>query len=394
MNGQSDFSTRVRRRGTILVVTMAVCFTLAAVVMVLVRSMSIEAVASANTVATAEADSIERGGEQYVLALLNTAVTNGGAYTIFDPTIYTDDYFDGVRVGNGFLWLLRPVYDDPDLPLFGLVDECSKLDINVATYDQLMALPGMTDDVANAIIDWRDTDEDVSNSTGAESAYYNALDPSYFAKNAPFETVEELLMVRGIDHTMLFGDGSAGPMGVATGMLGSGGQGFISPTRMGFGWYDLLTIHGYSAPNQNSNNQPARGMIDVNTASSEVLYALGLQNGDPENLVSARSTQAVLGTNDTSWVSNALSGGTGQIANQITGESYRYSADILAASPNGRAFRRVRVVFDTSTTPITILSRRDVTDQGWPLDPQLLAEIRRGAYADGQSGSIMGGTQR
>jgi Tfp pilus assembly protein PilX len=61
---------RRHRRGTILIVTIVVCFALAGSVIALCRSMRVEMQASANEAASIEASAVERGAEQYVLALL------------------------------------------------------------------------------------------------------------------------------------------------------------------------------------------------------------------------------------------------------------------------------------------------------------------------------------
>ena len=167
----------VRRRGTILILTMTVCFALAAVVVVLTRKMVIEGIAAANSAAAIQADGIERGAEQYILGMINTNTANGNpVYTIMDYiNTYPEDYFAGIAVGadtnnpSGWFWIVRPNYEEDDLPLFGLVDECSKIDINrfglantaAATarptitthYYGLLALPGMTDEIANSMFD-------------------------------------------------------------------------------------------------------------------------------------------------------------------------------------------------------------------------------------------------
>ena len=39
-----------------------------------------------------------------------------------------------------------------------MTDEAGKVDLNTASRDMLMLLPGMTEDVADCIIDWRDGD--------------------------------------------------------------------------------------------------------------------------------------------------------------------------------------------------------------------------------------------
>jgi hypothetical protein len=96
----------------------------------------------------------------------------------------------------------------------GLEDESTRLNLNVLiTLDQalpgtgrqlLMALPGMTEDVADAILDWLDADDE-PREFGAEIDYYGGLHPPYSAKNGPVETVEELLLVKGVTPQLLFG---------------------------------------------------------------------------------------------------------------------------------------------------------------------------------------------
>ncbi len=127
------------------------------------------------------------------------------------------------------------------LPLFGLVEETAKLNINSASYDRLMNLPAMTDDVASAIVDWRDEDNTPSNG-GAENDYYLGLQPQpYYCKNAPFETVEELLMVRGMTRELLYGTGNTVPLGTATSSRASGG--LSTDPQLARGIYDLLTVY-------------------------------------------------------------------------------------------------------------------------------------------------------
>jgi type II secretory pathway component PulK len=68
----------------------------------------------------------------------------------------------------------------------------------------LMAIPGMTEHVADAILDWLDEDDD-AREFGCESDYYATLNPPYAPKNGPLDTVEELLRVRGVTPQLLFG---------------------------------------------------------------------------------------------------------------------------------------------------------------------------------------------
>ena len=69
----------------------------------------------------------------------------------------------------------------------------------------LMALPGMTEDVADAILDWLDEDEE-PRPLGAEfdDCYLHLPNP-YKPANGPIESIEQLLLVRGVTPQLLFG---------------------------------------------------------------------------------------------------------------------------------------------------------------------------------------------
>ena len=70
----------------------------------------------------------------------------------------------------------------------------------------LMGLPGMTDDVADNILDWIDAD-DTARPNGVESQYYGQLNPPYQPRNGPPTSIEELLLVKGVTPELLFGRG-------------------------------------------------------------------------------------------------------------------------------------------------------------------------------------------
>lgn len=78
-------------------------------------------------------------------------------------------------------------------------------------------------DLVPAIIDWTDSDQEVTclpfikhDNLGAESGYYNQLEVPYKCKNGPLEATEELLLVKGIseqvfdrlrDYVTVYGEG-------------------------------------------------------------------------------------------------------------------------------------------------------------------------------------------
>lgn len=103
--------------------------------------------------------------------------------------------------GRAYAW----TWHDAEVEL-RIVDEQGKVDLNLADMPLLSALMRATgseraaaDDVAAAILDWRDPDPLTQPAGGAEDPQYEAADLPYGAKDAPFEDVSELRQVLGVD---------------------------------------------------------------------------------------------------------------------------------------------------------------------------------------------------
>ncbi len=136
----------------------------------------------------------------------------------------------------------------------GLEDEERKLNLNKSSVELLRnflrACGVKTNEaveIADAILDWRDED-DRERDNGAEGTFYRGLEQAYDCKDGPFESVEELLLVKGITPAL---------------------------------WVRLapyLTVYG-------------SGRVNVNTASRPVLAALGLSPAGLNSLLAYRSGQ-------------------------------------------------------------------------------------------------------
>jgi type II secretory pathway component PulK len=118
--------------------------------------------------------------------------------------------------GRGRFSLVAPVESDPTARTirFGLIDESQKLNLNallklgadaVTSRNMLGGIPGITEEIADAILDWIDPDDDVRE-FGAESEYYLTLNPPYEPTNGPLQSLDELLLVRGMTPWLLFGE--------------------------------------------------------------------------------------------------------------------------------------------------------------------------------------------
>jgi type II secretory pathway component PulK len=358
-----------RRRGMIFVTALGIIIIVTGLVLVFAQAMRTENLASANRRSDADADAIEQGAEQWVQAQVD-------AYTTDAMTI-TQVPAEGIQVGSGYFWILQSDPDSDQSQLFGITDESGKLNINNATATQLMALPCvMEQNVADAITDWRNP---VAQATadGAESNYYESLPEPYECKNGPYDTVEELLLVEGVTPQLLFGydfnrngileDAERNAGGSNVSSFTGGGSG-----DDGRGIFNYLTC--YSTQPAARGRPAATGLVNINTASDVVLVALGMSSGDAESIVSQRQGQDY--TNAT-WAST-YTARYRALAALITGQSHQYSADIVAVSGDGRAFKRVRIVVDCQASPSKIVYRKDLTSFGWPLPQSIRDTLRSG----------------
>jgi type II secretory pathway component PulK len=205
-HGQAAHATR-RRSGMIFVMAMWTILILCAIALIFAREMRVEVTASANRVAAGQATTIELGAEQYVLAAVDGS--NGDAVSVLQTPaeqIYVPGTVDkqGNPSGDGYFWILQYYPDDDVTPAFGITDETSKLNLNVATSTALAQLPQMTQDIADSIVVWRSGATTGTSGQGADSSVYQGLPRPYSAKAAPFESVDELYLIRNVTDTLLY----------------------------------------------------------------------------------------------------------------------------------------------------------------------------------------------
>ena len=429
-----------RSSGTVLIVAMWIVLVLAGLVLVFGRAMRVEVAASANHVAGLQAGAVAQAALQFVLSKADR--TEG------DDEPDLDAPCEAVQVGDGFFWILNPSLDDDRTCSFGIRDEASRISLNSATTDILLKLPGMTAELAASIADWRDGDSDVTPG-GAENEYYLLLSDPRYCKNAPLETVEELLLIKGASSQLLFGE-DANQSGVLDPNENDASDSDPPDNRDGRldrGVFDYLTVYSRE-PNQSSSGEaranvndvnsrelsgllrgvvpedrffqlmdrvrggrPFRnvldfyfrtgitssefiqiadqltsirernlvGLVNVNTAPRQVLLCLpGLEENDVDALLARRQAPGTDLTN-VAWVADVLPREKAiAVGDVITTRSFQFSADIVAVSGNGRAFRRYRAVVDARTSPPRVLYWKDLTHLGWPLAPEVLASLRAG----------------
>ncbi len=221
-----------------------------------------------------------------------------------------------------------------------------EIDTESLAVSLLMALPGMTEDVADAILDWLDEDDE-ARPFGAESDYYTTLPTPYSAANGPLHSVEELLLVRGVTPTLLFGVDSNRNGVVDADEQARFGMGIETPGALG--WATYLTVHGAEA-NKRSDGTPA---IKVNQDDLELLYEeLSEALGD-ETFASYIAAYRIAGVS--SLVSTATgTGATGNTQN-ATSPPQEWSADLLAQMDlTGGGGTNINQILDLVDSQVTV----------------------------------------
>lgn len=101
--------------------------------------------------------------------------------------------------------------DSDQATRYGITDEAGKLNLNVASPDQLYRLiaprcaPGMAESLVASLLDWRESGSE-ARPGGAKDTYYMMLTPPYRCKQGPLDTVEELLLVKGFTADIVYGE--------------------------------------------------------------------------------------------------------------------------------------------------------------------------------------------
>jgi type II secretory pathway component PulK len=183
---------RTRARGSVIVLVIwavAIAAVLVAAAQVLAFR---QAAMGREAMARVEARWAARAGIEETIAVLEYHTERP------DPDDARQLYKDLTASAEGELasgtWEISHVEDGVRFP--GPQDEHAKINLNWATRAMLLELSGMTMDIADGIIDWRDSDDNAG-VMGAEYDWYTARGLGYQPRNASFRSVAELELVAG-----------------------------------------------------------------------------------------------------------------------------------------------------------------------------------------------------
>lgn len=160
-----------------------------------------QAAAGREALARVRAHWAARAALENVLSSLDASTQSpdtSDAYAITDDITQVSE---GQLAGSFF----RVSWTDNGQERFGAMDEHSKLNVNLLTQAELMLLPDMTEDVADSILDWIDSDDD-TRPLGAEIGYYLTQPGATVPRNAYVRSIAELELISGVTPEIVRGE--------------------------------------------------------------------------------------------------------------------------------------------------------------------------------------------
>lgn len=188
-------------RGMALLITL-LAIAIASIALAGLQAISFrQAAAGRETVARLRAYWAARAGLEETIARYEHNLQTRDPGSFFTLPDDLADAATGAVLGGSW----RISHDDGTDVRSGPADPHAKVNINRMTRDDLLALDGMTEDVADAILDWIDGDDD-PRELGAEVGYYSSLPSPYEPRNGPMQSLFELDLVAGVDPQLVRGE--------------------------------------------------------------------------------------------------------------------------------------------------------------------------------------------
>ncbi len=209
-------------------------------------------------------------------------------------------------------------------------DESGKINLNFASEEQLRALTEVIginkregDIIVDSILDWKDVDN-LHRLNGAEDDYYQTLTPPYHAKNGRMDTVEELLLVRGVTRDYYYGHMEKPP---------------DSPAVFRYGLSRYVTV--YSISNR----------INVNYAPPEVLLTVPGMTPEAAQKIYDRRSIKPFATVEEITRTLPVTLGANTLPFLTTDETGVYTLTASAHRENSKVKRVIRAVVSLSRDP-------------------------------------------
>ena len=264
-----------KREGVVLISVVVVIFILTLAATHYLEMMVSEYKATENSMRLIQARAFANSGVHYVAAVLSNP---DNVNSILGGNPFAADAFSDIELSTGYasstikgkFRVMAPSQESGQAGFGrgGVQDESGKINVNGImkidpsgkTLREMLVKLGASEEVADAIVDWLDAD-DTPRDLGAESDYYGGLSPAYSAKNNAIDSLEELLLVKGVTESLLYGTDYN-----RNGVLDEGedaGEGFDLGLS---GW---LTVYGRETLTDMTLGTP---LLDINSDDLQTLY--------------------------------------------------------------------------------------------------------------------------
>ena len=201
---RSRRTTRLKgRSGMVLYAILVIGATATMIAAATMFRMQAEVSASSSYVRGDQAWAAAYSGVTHAIMVLAQPPSEGGNYD--NPDLY-ESQFVCTEGGDDWYFTIY-AYNDQDVETvrYGVTDTAAQINLNTAPRKVLEALPNMTPELVDCLIDFRDSDDEPQEN-GAEQEYYNQLAHPYAIRNRSLMSVEELLLVKGFDGTLVYGE--------------------------------------------------------------------------------------------------------------------------------------------------------------------------------------------
>lgn len=189
---------RARQRGIAVVLAMGVVAMAAIAATAIMVSQSTWSRRAELTASHVQAQAVLEAGADWARALLSDDRRISNVDHLGEPWALK---LPAMRVENGEL--LGAIVDQQGLfNLNNLVTDGKTNLVQLGHFRGLLAILGLPDELADALADWIDNDNQPQPRHGAEDEYYLALNPPYLAANRRLTDLDELALVRGFDDNV------------------------------------------------------------------------------------------------------------------------------------------------------------------------------------------------
>lgn len=248
-----------RHRGGILVMTLVILAICLAVLSVLAANQNVRTRTSINRIEAARARIAAESGIRRAIAALVSQDIN--------LVQLQGDWFDlGNSAADSF------VLTSGDHFRVQVIDASSLVSLNTATEDQLLNM-GLTTEQAQSLLDWREAGE-TPRTEGAKDEFYNNLDTPYNTKLRRLDSIDELLLIRGFDPTVVY---------QASDQTTSA----IRNNDTSYALYQMVTTDSFS-PNVTSTGQ---ARTDINAAQANNFTQIGIPQNVAQAIIARRNGQ-------------------------------------------------------------------------------------------------------